>query len=126
MSQTTVITDIVNAEVDKLKREYARKEFQGVHSGSVRFGLFGNLVGAEVSAEQRIAVGKIDGGVCVSHTLVAVCTGFGCTDPLIEVSTRRLIFDCDHGDVTEASRQLAREHAQSHAETCRAMPRPTA
>lgn len=130
MSQTTqtvtAAVNGVNAKVDELKLKHRRKAFQGVHSGSVQFGLFGNLVGAEVSAEQRIEVGKIDKYVFVRHTLLVVCSGFGCADPLTEVSTRDLIFDCDHGDLTEERRHAARKAAQEHAETCRAMPRATA
>lgn len=112
----------VNAEVAKLRLEYRNKGFQGNHSGTVRIGLFGNLVGAEVAAEQHIDIGKHDHGVSILHTLVVACTGFGCTNPLAEVSARGLIFDCDHGDLTEENRLAARKEAQAHAEKCRALP----
>lgn len=116
--------DAVNDAVAKLRREYRNKGLRENCSGTVPIGLFGNLVGAEVAAEQRIDVGKHDNYVSIRHTLVVACGGFGCTDPLIEVSTQGLTFHCDHGDITEKNRLAAREQAQAHAEKCRALPRP--
>jgi hypothetical protein len=122
----------VNDMVAILRREYRSKGLRENVSGTLRFGLFGNLVGAEVAAEQRIEVGTVrniqdtDEYVCVRHVLVVACSGFGCTAPLIEVATRDLVFDCDHGGITEESRLAARKQAQAHAEVCRALPRPTA
>lgn len=118
-------TESVNDKVNSLRLEYRNKGRRENRSGTVRIGLFGNLVGAEVAAEQRIDVGKHDHGVSVLHTAVVACSGFGCADPLGEVATRDLIFDCDHGDITEEIRLAAREQAQAHAEKCRALPRPT-
>lgn len=133
MSQTTTqpgsvspAVETVNGAVNKLRLEYSNKGLRENCSGTVRIGLFGNLVGAEVAAEQRIEVGHTGEYVCVRHTLAVACTGFGCTDPLSEISTRDLIFDCDHGDITDEGRLAACKQAQAHAETCRAMPRPTA
>jgi hypothetical protein len=131
-SSAQTISSIVNDTVTNLRREYRNKGLRQNVSGTVRFGLFGNLVGAEVAAEQRIEVGTVrniqdaDEYVCVRITTVVACTGFGCTDPLTEVATRDLVFDCDHGDITEESRAAASKQAQAHAETCRALPRPTA
>lgn len=116
--------EAVNEAVAKLRLEYRNKSLRKNCTGTVRFGLFGNLVGAEVAAEQCIDIGKHAYGVSVLHTIVVVCSGFGCTDPLSEVLTRDLIFDCDHGDTTDEGRTVARKHAQAHAETCRALPRP--
>jgi hypothetical protein len=118
-------TETVNETVKKLRREY-RNNYRQNRSEVVRIGSFGNLVGAEVAVEQRIDVGKHDHGVSVLHTFVVACTGFGCTDPLGEISTRDLVFDCDHGDSTEEGRLAARKRGQAHAEMCRALPRPTA
>jgi hypothetical protein len=118
--------ETVNGTVKKLRLEYRSKGFRVNCSGTVRIGLFGNLVGAEVAAEQRIDVGKHDHGVSILHVFTVACTGFGCADPLGEVSTRDLIFECDHGDITEEGRLAVRKQAQAHAETCRALPRPTA
>jgi hypothetical protein len=117
--------ETVNDTVKKLRLEYRNKGLRENRSGTVRIGLFGNLVGAEVAAEQRIDVGKHDHGVSILHTFAVVCTGFGCTDPLSE-TTRDLIFECDHGDITEEGRLAVRKQAQAHAETCRALPRTTA
>jgi len=127
-STQTVSSDAatVNDKVNDLRNEYRREGWQENRSGALRIGLFGNLVGAEVAAEQRIDVGPHDHGVSVLHRFVVVCSGFGCTDPLAEVSMRDLVFDCDHGDFTEEHRLAARKHAQAHAEKCRALPRPTA
>lgn len=116
--------DAVNDVVNNLRHEYRRGGFQGNPSEAVRIGLFGNLVGAEVTVEQRIDVGQHDHGVSVLHAFVATCTGFGCADPISEAATRDLIFDCDHGDITEEGRRAARRQAQAHAEKCRALPRP--
>lgn len=117
-------TTAVDAEVAKLRLDYRNKGFRENCTGTVRIGLFGNLVGAEVAAEQCIEVGRNGEYVSIRHTFAVACTGFGCTDPLNEVSTQDLIFDCDHGDLTEAGRLTARKQAQAHAETCRALPRP--
>lgn len=117
--------ETVNAKVNSLRLEYRNKGRRENRAGTVPIGLFGNLAGAEVAVEQRIEVGKNDEYVCVRHTLAVACTGFGCTDPVSE-TTRDLIFDCDHGGITEEARHAAREQAQSHAEKCRALPRPTA
>jgi hypothetical protein len=119
------IEDVDDA-VGKLRIDYRRAGFQGIHTGAVPFGRFGNLVGSEVTAEQRIDVGNTGEYVSVRHTFVVTCTGFGCTDPVAEVATRNLIFDCDHGDITEEGRLAARKQAQAHAETCRALPHTTA
>lgn len=116
----------VNDQVKKLRLEYRNKGFRENRSAAVRIGLFGNLVGAEVAAEQRIDVGQHDHGASILHVFVVACTGFGCTDPLTEVSTRDLIFECDQGDITEEGRLAVRKQAQAHAEKCRALPRPTA
>lgn len=118
--------EAVDTAVDKLRSAYRRSGFQGNHADSVRIGLFGNLVGAEVAVEQHINIGRHDYGVSFLHTFVVTCSGFGCTDPRSKVSTRDLIFDCDHGDTTEDGRRAARKQAQAHAEVCRALPRPTA
>lgn len=121
----------VNDMVTNLRGKYRQHMFPTTGSkafqGTVQFGRFGNLVGAEVAAEQRITVGKTDEYelVCVRVVTVVACSGFGCVDPLTEVATRNLIFDCDHGDLTSENRADARKQAQAHAETCRAMPRPT-
>jgi hypothetical protein len=126
-AQTTEsATQAVNNMVTNLRSEYRSKGLRENVSGTVQFGLFGNLVGAEVAAEQRITVGKNGDYVCVRIVTVVACSGFGCTDPLAEVETRNLIFDCDHGDITDESRPAASKQAQAHAETCRALPRPTA
>lgn len=114
----------VDVEVAKLRLEYRNKGLRENCTGTVRIGLFGNLVGAEVAVEQRIGIGQHNYGVSILHTFVVTCSGFGCIDPLSEVSTRDLIFDCDHGDLTEEGRLTARKQAQAHAETCRALPRP--
>lgn len=119
-------TEAVNDMVNNLRHEFRVKGLRENRSGTVRIGLFGNLVGAEVAAEQRIDVGRHDHGVSVLHRIVVACSGFGCTDPLAEIAIRDLVFDCDHGDITEERRLDARKQAQSHAEKCRAMPRPTA
>jgi hypothetical protein len=131
-SSTQTVSSTVNDTVANLRREYRDKGLRQNASGMVRFGLFGNLVGAEVAAEHRIEVGTVrnlrdtDEYVCVRITTVVACSGFGCTDPLTEVATRDLVFDCDHGDITDENRLAARKQAQAHAETCRALPRPTA
>lgn len=117
--------DAVNDAVTKLRLGYRNTGFRN-QSGVIRIGLFGNLVGAEAAAEQRIDVGEHDEYVSIRHAFVVACGGFGCTDPLIEVSTRDLIFDCDHGGITEEHRLAARKEAQAHAEKCRALPRPAA
>lgn len=122
--QPSPATEAVNEAVAKLRLEYRNKDLRENCTGTVRFGLFGNLVGAEVAAEQCIDVGKHAYGTSVLHTIVVVCSGFGCTDPLSEVLTRDLIFDCDHGDTTDEGRLIARKQGQAHAETCRARPRP--
>lgn len=125
-------TQAVNDTVTNLRREYRNKGLRENVSGLVQVGLFGNLVGAQVAAEQRIEVGTVrniqdtDEYVCVRHVFVVTCTGFGCTAPVSEVSKRDLIFDCDHGDITDEHRLDVRKQAQSHAEKCRALPRPTA
>ena len=115
----------VDDMVERLRLEYRRKGLRENASGTLPIGLFGNLVGAEVAAEQRIEVGKNGEYVCIRHALVVACAGFGCTDPLAEVSTRDLIFDCDHGEITAEARLAACKQAQAHAETCRALPRAT-
>jgi hypothetical protein len=118
--------EVVDATVNSLNLEYRNKGLRENTSGTVQFGLFGNLVGAEVAVEQRIDVGKHDHGVSVLHTFAVTCSGFGCAGPSGEISTRDLIFGCDHGDITEEHRLAARKQAQAHAEKCRALPRPTA
>ncbi|MFI5473178.1 hypothetical protein ACIA6D_23425 [Streptomyces cacaoi] len=115
---------VVDTAVDKLRGAYRRSGFQGNHADTVQIGLFGNLVGAEITAAQRIDIGQHNHGPSVLHTFVITCSGFGCTDPLGEVSIRDLVFDCDHGDTTEDGRRAACKQAQAHAETCRALPRP--
>ncbi|MFF2184587.1 hypothetical protein [Streptomyces sp. NPDC058155] len=116
--------EIVNDTVERLRLEYRHRGHQENVSASAQVGLFGNLSGAEVAVEQRIEVGKNGEYVSVRHAIAVICAGFGCTEPLIE-TTRNLIFDCDHGDITEQGRLAARQQAQAHAEKCRAMPRPT-
>lgn len=116
--------ETVNEAVGRLRLEYGNKGCRVNVSATTRIGLFGNLAGAEVAVDQRIEVGKIVDGVCIRHAIAVVCTGFGCTEPFVE-TTRDLIFDCDHGAITEEGRLAARKQAQAHAEKCRAMPRPT-
>jgi hypothetical protein len=131
-SADQTVSSTVNDTVTNLRREYRNKGLRENASGTVQFGLFGNLTGAEVAAEQRVEVGTVrniqgtDQYVCVRVTTVVACTGFGCADPLTEVATRDLVFDCNHGDITEESRLAARKQAQAHAEVCRALPRTTA
>lgn len=123
-SAARAVESVDNA-VTKLRLEYRNKGFRENCSTAVRIGLFGNLVGAEVTVEQRINVGQHDHGASILHAFVVTCTGFGCTDPDSAITTRDLIFDCDHGDITEEGRLTARKQAQAHAEVCRALPRAT-
>ncbi|MEV4784038.1 hypothetical protein AB0K53_01040 [Streptomyces tuirus] len=120
------IVETVNDTVNNLRHEYRSKGLREVCSDTIQIGLFGNLVGAEIAVEQRIEVGKNGEYVCVRHTFTVTCTGFGCSEPSGAASERDLIFDCDHGDITEEGRRAARRQAQAHAEKCRAMPRPVA
>lgn len=119
--------ETVNDTVKRLYREYHSKGSRENAVATARIGLFSNLAGAVVAAEGRIDVGKnANYYLCVRHTVLVVCAGFGCTEPLSEISTRGLILDCDHGGETEEMRLAARKHAQAHAEKCRALPHPTA
>lgn len=112
----------VNALVERLTVQRSRQAWnaRSEQAGTVVIGQFRNLGSAVTSVEQRVVL-----DASVRLTAVATCSGFGCVEPVREFKTSDLIFGCDHGALAEGERLEAREWAQSHAESCRAMPRTT-
>ncbi|MGW4505723.1 hypothetical protein ACWENO_13895 [Streptomyces sp. NPDC004436] len=78
------------------------------------------------------STGKTLGGEeqTVQFAVVAECSGLGCVEPRHEVSSAETYLLADDADETGRAPFLltgdALKWAQAHAETCRAMPRPTA
>lgn len=113
------VAKAINAKVQWLWQQRQRQpigQYETV-TGSVPIGVFGNLMGAAVPVALSVAV-----DTSVRAVAVASCTGFGCTEPVHEVSAGSRFPDCDHAQLTEERRLEACRWAQAHAEQCRALP----
>ena len=120
----SIVAEQITSEIKKLTEQRRRQRWmeKTEQYGAVPIGQFRSLAGASVFVELSIAV---DTGV--RATAMATCSGFGCIESTHEVeSGGDWVLSADHARLTEQERHEALAWAQSHAETCRAMPRPTA
>lgn len=85
--------------------------------GSLLVGQFSTPTGALVSVNVQLTAWDT-----VRAVVVATCTGFGCADPQCAIKGSRSATPPNLTDVIQDSVQEAREWAQAHAETCRALP----
>ncbi|MGW2109490.1 hypothetical protein [Streptomyces sp. NPDC001948] len=104
------------------------------HTAKETVGRFSAVADAVVEAELRITFSKRYGKGAnwdveehtVQFAAAAQCTGHGCTAPRHEVpATDVFLLDADADETAPAALPLvaeARAWAQTHAETCRALP----
>ncbi|GAA3384461.1 hypothetical protein [Streptomyces racemochromogenes] len=125
------------AEAIRSRRSYMASRatyYVGTETDRQPVGRFLTLADAVVNVDIRIKfsarrVGYAGEEQIVQFSVVAECGGMGCTDPRHEVSGGETYLLADDADETGKAAfprvPDALKWAQTHAETCRAMPRPT-
>lgn len=117
------INRLVNNHIDARKRTYGSSSRPGAQQQAAMIGRFQNVAGAVVEVIMRL-----DMDTSVKATAVALCTGFGCVDPVHEVPAGDWMLGggCDIPEQTRRYGLTAHRWAQTHAEICRAVAAPEA
>ncbi|MET9691474.1 hypothetical protein ABZY81_23855 [Streptomyces sp. NPDC006514] len=131
-TQPATIADAIR---DRRSHVGADVTYIGSDTNRQPVGRFLSVAGAVVAVNihtkfSQRRVGYAEQEQTVQFSAVAECSGLGCVEPRHEVTGRETFPLAADADETGKAPFLltgdALKWAQSHAETCRAMPRPTA